>query len=92
MIKQEKIDYNLIRDMELIPEDLLEWLDIPIVNGIGNLNNRMVRIVGKKGERIQISYTLDTFDRWANSVYEDFDITVKEERDTFINFVEKARS
>lgn len=87
----KNIDYALIRDMELIADDLIEWLDLDVIDGLGEFNGRLLRVIGKERNTIQVSVLLSEFSRWAVSVDEVYDLNIKSERDAFINFVEKSR-
>lgn len=87
----KNIDYALIRDMELIADDLIEWLDLDVIDGLGEFNGRLLRVIGKDSNTIQVSVPLSEFSRWAVSVDEVYDLNIKSERDAFINFVEESR-
>lgn len=93
-MKKNNIDYKLILDMELVPDDLIDWLDLDFLDYYDNTSlkeGRMMRIVGENGTLAQISTPIKDFGRWANDYDYEFDLAIKTERDQFINYVKDNR-
>jgi hypothetical protein len=92
-----KIDYDLIRSMELVADDLIEWLDLPMVDYYASHNflkeERMMRIVGNKDRMLcQISTPIKEFSRWANDYDFEFNLNDKEDRDNCITYIQNNRT
>lgn len=95
----QKIDYKLIRNIDLISHDLIEWLELDFVDGYCDnfFKDRTIRLVSdkdcksKKESIFQISFIYDKFDRWSNSVEKEFNINCPKEKNEFIDIIETHR-
>ena len=82
-----KIDYNLIKEMDLEANDLMAWLEINIIDSIAHYNGRMLRLIGDREQTVQVSVTLEKFDKWSASVEYVFDLKNKNEYINFVDFI-----
>ncbi|CAL9982354.1 hypothetical protein VPHD479_0249 [Vibrio phage D479] len=90
--------YNFCKTAKLTAMDLLIWLDVidPEMRPdeciyIDDFYGRPLRVVGHRCELIQIGESLDTFDRWANSVDQEFDVTRQREKKEFVDLLISLR-
>ena len=75
----------------IIAEDVLQTFGVECEhNGVlGEHFDRYVRVVGNSTcPVVQVSDKVDVFDKWSNSVAKEFDLSVKEDRKSFVDFVE----
>ena len=91
MKKNMNVDYEFCKNAKLTVQDLFSWIELEFEYGISDFNDRYLRSIGHDGEILQVSEVKKDFDRWANSVDFEFDLSRKKERKAFIEFIESER-
>ena len=83
---------NLCRkNRKMSTSEMLSWLDIEIEDGVADLGDTYLRVIGD-GNLIEISSPKKDFDRWALSDGCLFDLNRPSERRAFLDFYEYYNS